>query len=124
MASENCEVQVGLSGFGMSPLYQQTSDLRLSMALTSISWKHGSLKAPPFSVWFGTIPAIADLYKHSPSDAPPHCTMTLMYRKHDLGPIYYLDNWPAAPVRQIAINDPVNSLFRFSLPQLLLMNLI
>lgn len=58
-------------------------------------------------MWFGTIPAIAALYADSPQDTHPMATMTLLTRKHDLGDIYFLDNWPAADKRQLVINDPV-----------------
>lgn len=32
--------------------------------------------------------------------------MTLLHRKHNLGPLFYLDNWPAFGKRQMMINDP------------------
>ncbi|KAL2060699.1 hypothetical protein VTL71DRAFT_9340 [Oculimacula yallundae] len=67
---------------------------------------HGPLKAPPFNLWLGTILGVADLYKNSPADTHPHATMTLLHRKHKLGALYFLDNWPAAPERQLVINDP------------------
>ncbi|KAE9371570.1 cytochrome P450 [Stipitochalara longipes BDJ] len=57
-------------------------------------------------MWFGSIPAIASLFKHSPRDTHPMATMTLLYRKYQLGSIYFLDNWPALSVRQLVINDP------------------
>jgi cytochrome P450 len=34
--------------------------------------------------------------------------MTLLWRKYGLGDMFFLDNWPAAPERQIVINDPVS----------------
>ncbi|KAG4438810.1 hypothetical protein IFR05_005701 [Cadophora sp. M221] len=62
---------------------------------------HGSLPSPPFSMWFGTIPGIAGLYKNSPSDTHPMTTMTVLWRKYSLGNLYFLDNWPASDWRQL-----------------------
>ncbi|PVH73910.1 cytochrome P450 monooxygenase-like protein [Cadophora sp. DSE1049] len=67
---------------------------------------HGPLPSPPFSMWFGTIPGIAGLYKNSPTDTHPMTTMTVLWRKYNLGNLYFLDNWPAADCRQILVNDP------------------
>ncbi|KAE8447159.1 hypothetical protein EG329_010990 [Mollisiaceae sp. DMI_Dod_QoI] len=67
---------------------------------------HGSLKSPPFSMWFGSIPAVASLYKNSPMDTHPMCTMTLLSRKHNLGGIYYLDTWPFCDMCQLCVTDP------------------
>ncbi|EKD21755.1 cytochrome P450 71B25 [Drepanopeziza brunnea f. sp. 'multigermtubi' MB_m1] len=67
---------------------------------------HGALKSPPFSMWFGTILGIAGIYQSSPIDTHPMCTMTLLSRKFNLGALYFLDNWPAAKMRQLVINDP------------------
>ena len=33
--------------------------------------------------------------------------MTLQYRNYNLGLLYLLNNWPAMPELQMAINDPV-----------------
>jgi hypothetical protein len=57
---------------------------------------------------FGTIPALADMYKTSPQDTHPANTLTLLWRKYGLGDIYFLDNWAAAPERQMVINDPIS----------------
>ncbi|KAK0120469.1 hypothetical protein ONS96_010683 [Cadophora gregata f. sp. sojae] len=67
---------------------------------------HGTLPSPPFSMWFGTIPGIAGLYKNSPTDTHPMTTMTVLWRKYKLGNLYFLDNWPASDWRQIVVNDP------------------
>jgi hypothetical protein len=40
-------------------------------------------------------------------DTHPMATMTLLYRKHQLGSMYILDNWPFLSQRQLVINDPV-----------------
>jgi hypothetical protein len=58
-------------------------------------------------MWFGSIPAIAEMYKTSPMEVHPHSTMTLLARKHKLGNLYFLDTWPAAAHSQMVINDPV-----------------
>ena len=58
-------------------------------------------------MWFGTIPGIAGLYKNSPTDTHPMTTMTVLWRKYNLGNLYFLDNWPAADWRQVVVNDPV-----------------
>jgi hypothetical protein len=58
-------------------------------------------------MWFGSIPAIADLYKNSPMEVHPHNTMTLLYRKHKLGNLFFLDTWPAAADTVMMITDPV-----------------
>jgi hypothetical protein len=90
-------------------LVSSSSTLAIGRLLNYIS-QHGPLKAPPFNIFFGTIPAIADLYKTSPQDTHPANTMTLLWRKYGLGDMFFLDNWPAAPEWQIVINDPVSPL--------------
>jgi hypothetical protein len=37
----------------------------------------------------------------------PNGAMTLLYRKHKLGNLYFLDTWPAAAHTAMMINDPV-----------------
>ena len=49
------------------------------------------------------------MYETSPQDVHPMTTLTLMSRKHDLGDIFYLDNWPAASHVQMVLNSPVSS---------------
>lgn len=55
------------------------------------------------------MPTIADIYKSSPQDTHPANTFTLLWRKYSLGDMYFMDNWPLAPERQMVINDPVSS---------------
>jgi hypothetical protein len=58
-------------------------------------------------MWFGTIPGMAALYETSPMDVHPMSTLTLLSRKHDLGDLYFMDNWPAAVHRNMVLNSPV-----------------
>jgi hypothetical protein len=58
-------------------------------------------------MWFGSIPAMASIYKESPTDPHPMTTLALLSRKYDLGDMYYMDSWPAAEDRFLIINDPV-----------------
>jgi hypothetical protein len=58
-------------------------------------------------MWFGTIPELVELYKTSPQDVHPMTTMTLLYRKYQLGDLYYSDTWPGADSRHMLLNSPV-----------------
>ncbi|KUJ06776.1 cytochrome P450 [Mollisia scopiformis] len=81
---------------------------------------HGSLKAPPFSMWLGSMPATGDIYKNSPMNTHPMCTMTLLSRKHNLDGIYYLDTWPISDMRQLCVTDPevaAQAVQKFNLPK-------
>jgi hypothetical protein len=54
--------------------------------------EHGPLKAPPFNFLLGTIPGLVEAFKASPMDAHPMTIITTVYRKLDLGVLYFMDN--------------------------------
>lgn len=81
------------------------SSLLLKSVLTYL--QAGSLKSPPFSMWFGTIPEFVELYKTSPRDVHPMTTLTLLYRKYKLGDMYFSDSWPGADCMHMILNSPV-----------------
>jgi hypothetical protein len=62
----------------------------------------------PFNFLLGTLPGLVPIFKESPRDAHPTPVITLLYRKLNLSGLYFMDNWPAAPYRQMVIVDPVS----------------
>ncbi|KAF8861636.1 cytochrome P450 [Acephala macrosclerotiorum] len=71
-------------------------------------------------MWFGSIPAVAEMYKVSPMDTHPMCNMTLLSQKHKLDGIYYLDTWPFSDTRQLCVTDPevaAQAVQKFDLPK-------
>lgn len=84
----------------MSPLHFQDG--------ANYTTQHGDLPSPPFSMVFGTLAGLGEVMKACPDDTSPAPLMTLLFQKYKLGPIYYLDNWPAIYCRQMVINDPVS----------------
>jgi len=74
-----------------------------------LTWRqNGSLKTLPFNFLLGTIPGLIPIFKESPANAHPMTVITLLYRKLNLGSLYFMDNWPATPYRQMVIVDPVS----------------
>jgi hypothetical protein len=57
---------------------------------------------------FGTIGGLVETYKDVPLDAHPNSIFTMVHRNLNLDYIYYMDNWPATPWRQMVIIDPVS----------------
>lgn len=60
----------------------------------------------PFNMVFGTIPAFKSITAQLPKGLHPHAIATVYQQKHNLGPIYFLDNYPLIGFRQIVLNDP------------------
>lgn len=50
---------------------------------------------------------MVDLYKEVPAKAHPQTQMTVLYRKHNLDNVWFLEAWPAMREPQIVIADPV-----------------
>lgn len=46
------------------------------------------------------------MFKNFPRDSHPQALFSLFHRNHGLGPLFYLDNWPAYGGRQLMLNDP------------------
>jgi hypothetical protein len=68
------------------------------------------LPTPPFSILFGNLKAMAEIYAHAPTDTHPHGVMTMMQRKWNLKGMWFIDTWPATGERQLVIVDPVSCL--------------
>jgi len=50
---------------------------------------------------------MVDILKESPDGMHPQVQGTLMYRKHNLDGVYFMDAWPAMKEPQIVVCDPV-----------------
>lgn len=50
---------------------------------------------------------MVDIYKESPAKAHPQVHATLLYRKHKLDNVWFMDAWPAMGEPQIVVADPV-----------------
>ena len=74
---------------------------RLSIAIAT----DVSQPQPPFSFWFGHLPAVGKLMRTLPPKCHPHTMMHYLRIRHKLPPIFYLDTWPFGdPI--CAIVDP------------------
>ncbi|KAI9851999.1 MAG: hypothetical protein M1838_002122 [Thelocarpon superellum] len=61
---------------------------------------------PPHSFWLGHIPTMAKVAPRFPASIHPHVMMADLERKHNFGPLWFLDTWPISKDPQMIISDP------------------
>ena len=81
--------------------------LNIDLLTVNFVQQHGRLATVPYNFFLGNTLEVAKLCTQIPRDANFNAICTVLYRKYNLGAVFYLDLWPAMNVRQMIINDPI-----------------
>ncbi|KAI9894092.1 MAG: hypothetical protein M1814_004862 [Vezdaea aestivalis] len=63
------------------------------------------LPGPPHSYIFGHLKIMNEMMQIAPRNAHPHGYITMIHRKYNLGPVFYMDMWPVQDP-MVCIVDP------------------